>query len=34
MALAAEVLERLGGFDEARERLRGSVAASAIASSS
>jgi chromosome partitioning protein len=34
LALAAEALERLGGFDEARERLRGSVTASAVASSS
>jgi chromosome partitioning protein len=34
LALAAEILQRLGGFDEARERLRGSVTSSAIASSS
>jgi chromosome partitioning protein len=33
-ALAAEVLERLGGFDEARERLVSSASSSAIASSS
>jgi chromosome partitioning protein len=34
VALAAEVLERLGGFDEARERLKASSSSSAIASSS
>jgi chromosome partitioning protein len=33
-ALAAEVLERLGGFEEARERLGASAGSSAIASSS
>ena len=33
MALAAEILERLGGFEEARERLSGSPSSSAIASS-
>jgi len=34
LALAGEVLERLGGFGEARERLRGAPNSSAIASSS
>ena len=34
IALAAEILERLGGFDEARERLSASRSSSAIASSS
>jgi chromosome partitioning protein len=34
VALAEEVLERLGGFDEARERLKASARSSAIASSS
>ncbi|MEA2331726.1 MAG: chromosome partitioning protein [Thermoleophilaceae bacterium] len=34
LALATEVLERLGGFDDARERLSSSLSASAIASSS
>jgi chromosome partitioning protein len=33
MALAAEILERLGGFEEAREHLSGSPSSSAIASS-
>ena len=33
-ALADEVLDRLGGFDEARERLKASARSSAIASSS
>jgi chromosome partitioning protein len=33
-ALAAEVLERLGGFDDARERLVSAASSSAIASSS
>ena len=33
MALAAEILERLGGFEEAREHLRASPSSSAIASS-
>jgi chromosome partitioning protein len=33
LALAAETLERLGGFEEARERLAGAASASAIASS-
>jgi len=34
VALAEEALERLGGFDEARERLKASARSSAIASSS
>jgi chromosome partitioning protein len=34
LALASETLERLGGFDEARERLAASASSSAIASSS
>jgi chromosome partitioning protein len=34
VALAAEVLERVGGFEDARERLGASASASAIASSS
>jgi chromosome partitioning protein len=34
VALAGEVLERLGGFDDARERLKASSSSSAIASSS
>jgi len=34
LALASEVLERLGGFEEARERLSASASSSAIASSS
>jgi chromosome partitioning protein len=34
LALAGEVLERLGGFDEARERLRTAFSSAAIASSS
>jgi chromosome partitioning protein len=34
LALAGEVLERLGEFDEARERLRSALSSSAIASSS
>jgi chromosome partitioning protein len=34
LALAAEVLARLGGFDEARERLSSSLKSAAIASSS
>jgi chromosome partitioning protein len=33
LALASETLERLGGFDEARERLAGTAKSSAIASS-
>jgi len=33
LALASETLERLGGFDEARERLAGSAKSSAVASS-
>ena len=34
LALASETLDRLGGFDEARERLTASASSSAIASSS
>ena len=33
LALASETLERLGGFEEARERLAGAASSSAIASS-